>query len=84
MLGRGWPCRGRGGQPGWKPTGNRASDQAGVWTEIQVDMFGELAQGRARPGLGVRTSGSLGATPTRCLDKCNARRGYLERPTCND
>ena len=73
-------------QAGSRPE-NRASVQAGVRAGIQaggraghhVDRFGGLAQGRTRPGWGVRTSGLFGVAPARRPDKCNARRGYLER-----
>ena len=67
---------------------NRAYVQAGVGAGIQVgrrvehrvDRLGRLAQGRVMPGSGVRTFVFFGAALARRPEKCNAHRGYLERP----
>ena len=66
-------------QAGSRPE-NRESVQAGGRAGHHVDRFGGLAQGRARPGSGVRTSGLFGVVLARRPDKCNARQGYLVRP----
>ena len=60
--------------------GVRAGIQAGGRAGHQLDKFGGLTQGRARPRSSVRTSGFFGAALARRPDKCNAHRGYLVRP----
>ena len=58
--------------------GVRAGIQAGGRVRQQVDKFGGLAQGRARPRSGVRTFGFIGAAFARHPDNCNARGVFRE------
>ena len=53
---------------GWKPSGRAGLKPSGQGRRI-----------RARPRSNVRGSSFFGAAFARRLDKCNARRGYLER-----
>jgi hypothetical protein len=63
-----------------KVEGGHVEGRAGSQVGDRVARVGRLGQGQARPWSGVRGSGFFGAALARRPDKCNARRGYLERP----